>query len=172
MPTDKHGVTHTGAIGLFDDEDEFQASIERAERHERERLETQIRRQERRDKRQERKEAQVTNKEPTGKARLLPPFSWLGKIFHKGGKPRVDAASTASSAGATEDESEPPARGIRKTTEYVVVRRPSTPEIVYTAQDVDAIDSPWLRECGMVRVKSDDVGGCHIVSKSSIQKSE
>jgi len=55
---------------------------------------------------------------------------------------------------------------------YKIVRRPATPEQVYHAEDVEAVDSPWLRECGMVKVKSDGAGGCHIVSKTDIEKSE
>jgi hypothetical protein len=52
------------------------------------------------------------------------------------------------------------------------VRKPPTPEPLYTAEDMDPVESPWLRECGMVKVKSKDPGGCHIVPKSVIQKSE
>jgi hypothetical protein len=48
MPTDQHGVTHAGALGLFDDVDENNAAAERSERHERECLETVIRREYRR----------------------------------------------------------------------------------------------------------------------------
>jgi hypothetical protein len=57
-------------------------------------------------------------------------------------------------------------------TQYVVVKKPAMSEPVYTAEDIDPVDSPWLRECGMVRVKSDDGGGCHIVPKSCIRKNE
>jgi hypothetical protein len=42
MPTDKHGVLHSGAIGLYDDDDEHIAPVERNERRERERLESTI----------------------------------------------------------------------------------------------------------------------------------
>lgn len=166
MPTDRHGVTHVGTIGLFDDDDEYQVAMDNAERHERKHLESKIRRQERRDKRQQRKEDRAADQEISGKSKLLWPFSRLGRFFGGGKKPRLDATSTI-------DDGDEPTSGIQKTTEYVIVRKPSTPEVVYTAQDVDTtIDSPWLRECGMVRVMSDDAGGCHIVPKSSIQKSE
>jgi hypothetical protein len=56
MPTDHHGQTHSGAIGLFDDPDEHATSIERSERHERERLESAARRLDRRSNRQYRKD--------------------------------------------------------------------------------------------------------------------
>lgn len=59
-----------------------------------------------------------------------------------------------------------------KKTECPIARTPSTPEPVYTTEDVDSVDSPWLQECGMVRINSDDRGGCHIVPKESIQKDE
>jgi hypothetical protein len=47
----------------------------------------------------------------------------------------------------------------REPMEYVIVRRSETPEPVYTESDVDSVDSPWLKECGVVRVWSKDPGG-------------
>lgn len=34
--------------------------------------------------------------------------------------------------------------------------------------DTGAVESLWLKECGMIRVKSDNPGGCHIVAKPFI----
>lgn len=148
MPTDEYGQTHAGTIGLFDDADEHAATTLRAERRERQDLESQIRHFERRAGRQHHKEVRAAE----GKSKL--PL-WLAKIFRTDKKP--------SDGGD---------RAITITEEWIVVRRPVTPEPEYTAQDIDPVDSLWLRECGMVRVKSDDAGGCHIVPKSSVQKSD
>lgn len=38
----------------------------------------------------------------------------------------------------------------------------------YRGLDTGAVESPWLKECGMIRVKSDNPGGCHIVAKPFI----
>jgi len=148
MPTDEHGQTHAGTIGLFDDADELAATALRTERHERRELESQIRRLERRTGRQHRKEVRAAD----GKSRL--PL-WLAKIFRSDEKASDDGDKT-----------------ITVTEEWIVVRKPVTREPEYTAQDIDPVDSLWLRECGMVRVKSDDAGGCHIVPKSSVQKND
>ncbi|KAH3960667.1 hypothetical protein HBI24_201040 [Parastagonospora nodorum] len=148
MPTDEHGQTHAGAIGLFDDADEYAATTLRSERRERRELEAQIRRHERSAGRQHRKEVRTAQ----GKSKLP---SWLAKIF------RID-----------EKRGDDGDRTITVTEEWIVARRPVTPEPEYTAQDIDPADSLWLRECGMVRVKSDDAGGCHIVPKSSVKKSD
>tara|TARA_R110002003_G_scaffold105_3_gene8744 strand:- start:15825 stop:16346 length:522 start_codon:yes stop_codon:yes gene_type:complete len=171
MPTDQHGVTHAGALGLFDDVDENNAAAERSERHERECLETVIRREHRRAGRQHRKEAKAARREIRGRSIPSWPASWFGKVLHGGKHSSHDSGSSKLDNGASGDEEKDTVRGrIRLTTEYVVVPRPVTPDPVYTAEDIDPVDSPWLRECGMVRVKSDDNGGCHIVPKSSIQK--
>lgn len=164
MPTNLHGMTHAGTIGLFDDDDEYDAVMKRNERYERQHLESVIRRHERREGRQQRKEAKAADRAAKGKPELSRPASWIARLFGRG----------------KESDIEPNARGTKNkdgdevsiTTEYVVVRRPPSPEIVYTAEDLDPVDSPWLRECGMIRVISDDAGGCHIVPKSSIQKND
>jgi hypothetical protein len=148
MPTDEYGQTHAGTIGLFDDADEYAATALRSERRERRELESQIRRLERRADRQHREEVRAAE----GKLELP---SWLAKIFRIDEKPGDDGDRT-----------------ITVTEEWIVVRRPVMPEPEYIAQDIDPVDSVWLRECGMVRVKSDDAGGCHIVPKSIIQKSD
>jgi hypothetical protein len=59
MPTDQHGQTHLGTIGLFDDDDEHVASVKRSEHHERERLESAARRLDRRSDRQNRKDVKA-----------------------------------------------------------------------------------------------------------------
>jgi hypothetical protein len=155
-------MTHTGTIGLFDDDDEYDAVMKRNERHERQHLESVVRRQERHESRQQRKEAKAADGAAKGKPELSRPASWIARLFHRGKEPALQPKSTRNKDG---DE-------ISITTEYVVVRRPSTPEIVYTAGEIDPVDSPWLRECGMVRVISDDAGGCHVVPKSRIQKND
>jgi hypothetical protein len=165
MPTDAHGVTHAGALGLFDDFDENAAAIARSERHACENLETAIRRHERRAGRQHRRNFKATKRQAAGKSKLLWPILWLEKLFG-GGKDLDPIVPTSRPAEGHGKIQECEASG------FTVIRKPSTPEPAYTAQDVDPVDSPWSRECGMVRVKSDDVGGCHIVPKSSLQKSE
>jgi hypothetical protein len=163
MPTDQHGMTHAGAIGLFDDDDERDAITERSERHERRRLGSKIRRHERRADRQERKEAKAADQEAKARSKLLRAPSWIETLF--GGRKDL-------SGNTDKDQSDQSDMSIRVTTEYIVVRRPPTPRPEYTVDDIDPTNSPWLRECGMVRVNSDDGGGCHIVSKNNIQKSD
>jgi polynucleotide 5'-kinase involved in rRNA processing len=68
MPTDKHGVTHAGTIGLFDDEQENYVSVERSERHEIEHLQSQIRRHEGRQERKEHREQRAANRAAKGKS--------------------------------------------------------------------------------------------------------
>ncbi|KAF1850623.1 uncharacterized protein K460DRAFT_327680 [Cucurbitaria berberidis CBS 394.84] len=156
MPTDVHGQHHAGSLGLFDDDAENDNAIARAERHEHDHLESVIRRHKRREKRQFRKDQKAAERAAQGKSKLPWPISWVGKLFGGGKDLSPDAGRVPESARS----------------EYVIVRRPETPEPVYTGEDVDPVDSPWLRECGMVRVKSDDPGGCHIVPKSVIQKNQ
>jgi hypothetical protein len=156
MPTDHHGQTHSGAISLFDDPDEHATSIERSERHERERLESAARRLDRRSNRQYRKDVEAAE----GKSKVP---SWLIRLFGKKTEPKSEEEKRTEGRKKT---------AIPEPMKYIVVRRPATPEPVYTAEDIDPVDSPWLRECGMVRVRSDDAGGCHIVPKSSIQKND
>jgi hypothetical protein len=171
MPTDKHGVTHAGTLGLFDDDDENCTSVERSERHEIEHLRSQIRRYERRENRRERWGLKAADRAAKGKSKLTWPMLWFGKVF--GGakelSPEPSPVSPLGGQGQVDDEL---VRDIRVKTEWVVVRKPPTPERLYTADDIDPVDSPWLRECGMVRVKCDYAGGCHIVPKSSIEKND
>jgi hypothetical protein len=171
MPTDQHGMTHAGAIGLFDDDDERDAVTERSERHERKRLDAKIRQRERRADRQERKETKATNQEAKGRPKPLRAPSWIENLFGRRKDLTPKPAAKRRVGNTDEDQSDQSDMSIRVTTEYVVVRRPPTPQPEYTADDIDPTESPWLRECGMVRVKSDDGGGYHIVPKNSIQKS-
>ena len=181
MPTDPHGQAHTGTYGLFDDPDEIAQTTAREEAHEIHRLEGQIRRQERRDRRLDRKKEKAAKRAAAGKAAKLKPQSkivgLLGRVF--GG--RIPPTTIGGSAGSVEGNAggnSDGAEGLKKVERvkrpgYNIVRRPATPDQVYHAEDVDAsVDSPWLRECGMVRVKSEGKGGCHIVSKTDIEKSE
>jgi len=182
MPTDRHGQAHTGTYGLFDDPDEIAQTTAREEAHEIHRLEGQIRRQERRDRPLDRKEEKKAAKRvAAGKAAGLKPQSeivgLIGRVF--GGNKTSSTiggpgVSVEGNAGGDRDGGE----GVKKVERvkrpgYKIVRRPVTPDQVYHAEDVDAsVDSPWLRECGMVQVKSEGAGGCHIVSKTDIEKSE
>jgi hypothetical protein len=173
MPTDKHGVTHAGTIGLFDDEEqENYVSVERSERHEIEHLQSQIRRHDRREERKDRREQRAANRAAKGKSKLSWSISWMGKVFDGGKDLSPEPSPAKPVVGTSQGGNNDPVKKIRVKTEWVVVRKPPTPEPVYTAGDIDPVDSPWLRECGMVRVKSDDAGGCHIVPKSSIQKND
>jgi hypothetical protein len=178
MPKDPHGQAHTGTYGLFDDPDELAQTTAREEAHEIHRLQGQIRRLERRDRRLDRKEEKAAKRVAAGKAPKSKSkiSSLLGRVFGRGStgsRNTVGFESTAYRDDDAEDKDD-----LRKKVErvkrpgYKIVRRPVTPEQVYHAEDVDAVDSPWLRECGMVKVKSEGAGGCHIVSKSDIEKSE
>jgi len=141
-------------MSLFDDPDE----IEAAERRELKYHQAQILRLQRQDKSNRVRKEKAASRIAQGKS----PEPWYSRIFRRGEDQRT---------GALDDQK--PDVSPRESTEYeyVIVRRPSTPEVIYTLNDVDPVDSPWLAECGMVRVRSDDEGGCHIVPKSSIQTS-
>lgn len=168
MPTDVHGITHAGAIGLYDDDEENAASLARAERCEVKDLEKVIRRADRRSKRQERKDDKVAQRDTNNKAKLSQPASWFGHLLSGGKDPspkRTGAKPVHDKEGGSKTKIP-----ITSREEWMVVRRPEEPDAVYTVQDVDSVDSPFLRECGMVRVVSDDAVGCHIVAKSRIEK--
>lgn len=162
MPTDHHGMTHAGTISLFDNDDEYDAIMKRNEHYERQHLESVIRRHERREDRQQRKDAKAADRAGKGIPELPRAVSWMARLFRQGKEPVLELKGTKNKDGVE----------IPVAIEYMVVRRPDSPEIVYTAEDIAPVGSPWLRECGMVRVISDDAGGCHIVPKSSIQKND
>jgi hypothetical protein len=157
MPTDTHGVTHAGSLGLFDDVDETFAAAARSERHERENLESAICRHERRAGRQYRKAAKT-------------PWhtSFFGKLFGGHKDHNTEQVSVEGGLVEVKDSSDEESDNDG----FEIVRRPEMPEKIYSAEDIDPVNSPWLRECGMVRVRSDDAGGCHIVPKSRIGKDD
>jgi hypothetical protein len=170
MPTDPHGQAHTGTYGLFDDPDELAQTTAIEEANEIHRLEGQIRRQERSDRRLDHKREKAAKRAASGKAPKSKTSSLFSRVFGGGGK---SSGSTHESARLlrNDDENEEVEKKARRP-EYEIVRRPVTPEMVYHAQDVDtSVNSPWLSECGMVKVKSDDIDGFHIVSKKDIEKS-
>jgi hypothetical protein len=177
MPKDPQGQAHTGTYGLFDDPDELAQTTAREEAHEIHRLQGQIRRLERRDRRLDRKEEKAAKRVAAGKA---PKYkskisSFLGRVFGSGRRSSssIGGPDVPSRHGDSDEDNEEMKKVERvKRPGYRIVRRPVTPEQVYHAEDVDAVDSPWLRECGMVKVKSEGAGGCHIVSKTDIEKSE
>ena len=143
-------------------------------------MEGQIRRQERRDRHLDLKEEKAAKRAAAGKAQKSKSQSkivgLLGRVFEGRNPPTTiggSAVSLEGNAGGDSDGEE----GVKtvkrvKRPGYKIVRRPATPDQVYHAEDVEAVDSPWLRECGMVKVKSEGAGGCHIVSKTDIEKSE
>jgi len=157
MPTDVHGITHAGTIGLFDDDDENARSLARAERHEIKDLEKGIRRRERHAARKLRKEQKVADGQGESSDRPKPSrsASWFGQLF----------------GGTKEPAREQNEGDVEKPAEWAIVAKPE-PTQVCTVEDVDPVDSPFLRECGMVRVVSHDAGGCHIVPKSRIEKND
>jgi hypothetical protein len=176
MPKDPHGQAHTGTYGLYDDPDELAQTTAREEAHEIHCLQGQIRRQERRDRRLDRKEEKAAKRVAAGKAPKSKSkiASLLGRVFRGGRRSSssIGGPAVPSRHGDSDDDNEEMKKVERvKRPGYRIVRRPVTPEQVYHAEDVDAVDSPWLRECGMVKVKSEGAGGCHIVSKSDIEKS-
>ncbi|KAH6868745.1 hypothetical protein BKA58DRAFT_387523 [Alternaria rosae] len=180
MPTDPHGQAHTGTYGLFDDPDEFAQTTAREEAHEIHRLEGQIRRQERRDRRLDQKEEKAAKRTAAGKAAKSKSQSKIVGLFGKffgGNKTPSTVGGPAVSVRIGGDGDGSDEEGVKefervKRPGYKIVRRPATPDQVYHAKDMEAVDSPWLRECGMVKVKSEGAGGCHIVSKTDIEKSE
>jgi hypothetical protein len=118
MPSDKHGVTHAGTLGLFDDDDENYTSIERLERHEIEHLQSQIRRHERREDRKERQELKAAGRAAKGKSKLQWPIAWIGKVF-AGGRDLSPNPSPARPVGGTDQGgNNEPAREIRVKTEW------------------------------------------------------
>jgi hypothetical protein len=178
MPKDPSGQTHTGTYGLFDDPDEIATTTAHAENNELHQLEGVIRREERHDRHLDRKEERVDQRLDRKAAKAAkrvaagkPPksriHSFLGNVF--GGRDDVADGDEAVRLVAGDTRKE---RRRGKRAEYTIVKKPKTPEPVYYADDVIPIDSPWLRECGMVKVKSKDVAGCHIIPKISIQKGE
>ncbi|KAG9195613.1 hypothetical protein G6011_00734 [Alternaria panax] len=168
MPTDPHGQAHTGTYGLFDDPDELAQTTAREEANEIHRLEGQIRRQERRDRRLGRKDEKAANRAASGREPKSKLSSLFGRFF--GGRSSGSSHEPARPLGSNDEDEV--GKKVGKP-EYVIIRRPGTPKKVYHAEDVDtSVNSPWLSECGMVRVKSDDVGRYHIVSKTDIEKSD
>ncbi|KAH9871079.1 hypothetical protein J1614_006653 [Plenodomus biglobosus] len=167
--TERNGTRHRGSMGLFDDPDEIEAAERRRERHELEHHKTRIRRMQRQDERDHLKQKKEAKRIAKGKS----PKPWYSRAFEKGRAEKGEARLAGPHAGDGKKPGEASMGGSsRKEYTYVVVRRPSTPEVLYSDDDVTPVDSPWLEACGMVRVRSDDRGGCHIVSKSDIQNSE
>ncbi|KNG46818.1 DNA binding protein [Stemphylium lycopersici] len=183
MPRDAWGQPHTGSQGLFDDVDETARSTARAEAKEIKALQTQIRRQLRRDRHQEYKEAKIARRIAAGK----PPESRMSELLERvfGARRKGDGGSLNAEEEAmrrieAEKLEEGEEGGVwegnrssgRARISYSIVRISKMPDPAYRDNDVQPVDSPWLRECGMVKVKSSNPGGCHIVSKTIIQREE
>lgn len=176
MPTDVHGQIHAGSLGLFDDDSEYDVVTARAERRERERLESMIRRNVRREKRRLRKDQKIARQAAQKSAKLPRLVSWFLDLF--GAKEAHSVAAAPSKPSGTyyriEEEREGYSLGVPPMgiDDYVIVRRPESPGLIYTAEDIDPVDSPWLMECGMVRVRSNEAGECHLVPRSAIREKE
>jgi hypothetical protein len=169
MPTDAHSQAHTGTYGLFDDPDEFAQVTSREEAHEIQRLQGQIRRQKRRDRRLDRKDEKAAKRAAAGKESKSRITSLFGKFF---GVKSSESIHEPAQPVDSDDEDRQVNKSDGKPA-YMIVRRSVTPKKVYHVEDVDtSVNSLWLSECGMVKVKSDDVGGYHIVSKTDIEKSD
>lgn len=167
--TDRNGIRHSGNMGLFDDPDEIEAAKRRRERHELEHHKTQIRRIQRQDERDRLKKKKEAKRIAKGKS----PKPWYSRVFEKGQAEKGEARLAGPHGGDGKKPGDASmGSSTRKEYGYVIVRRPSTPEIIYTDDDLTLVESPWLEACGMVRVRSDDRGGCHIVPKSDIRNSE
>jgi len=95
---------------------------------------------------------------------------WFGRIFGGGKCGAKDTCGGGGSSSSSGDGEEERGQGQKKIVEYKIVRRPTTLEADWKVEDVQVVDSVWLQECGMVRVKSGNPGGCHIVSGSVIGK--
>ncbi|EDU48072.1 conserved hypothetical protein [Pyrenophora tritici-repentis Pt-1C-BFP] len=163
MPRDPSGVPHTGTLGLFDDVDELATSTALTTSHELHRLKGQIRRLERHDiseaRRQYREDGREVRrdnrnaKKEKGKGKE----GWWKSIFStKTPKTAREFAESERLQSTYEKEdgedSEPDNR--QKNIQYRIVRRPTTPEAPWKAEDVQSVDSIWLQECGMVRVRN------------------
>ena len=142
-------VTHRGAHGLFDDIDEGSHS----EAHELHHVQKTSRRH------QTNKEARMAERIARGK----PAESKLSCLFAKV-LPRSDRKDGFE---RFDDEKEDPSQGITITVNGNAMPGES-PMYQNRVWDIGAVESPWLKECGMIRVKSNSPGGCHIVAKPFI----
>jgi hypothetical protein len=119
-------MTDAGAIGLFGDDDERGEVTELSDQHERGRLELKIRRQGRRANRQYRKELKAADCKAKKKPKLLCVTYWIERLFSRRGDLIPESHSGQLVGEANEDQSDQSMKHIVVTTEYVVVRKPST----------------------------------------------
>lgn len=146
MPKDPNRVNHRGAQGLFDDIDD----VSHAEEHE-------LQDASRRAAAKEAKRAQRI-------ARGKPAESKLSCLFAK-----VLSKRDKKDDGFEHFEDGIVSESITVTPE-IKVTVPETKGYRYRDWDTGAVESPWLRECGMIRVKSNEPGGCRIVAKPFLLK--
>ncbi|RMZ71863.1 hypothetical protein GMOD_00009210 [Pyrenophora seminiperda CCB06] len=183
MPQDPSGTSHTGTHGLFDDPDELAATTAHATSHELHRLQGQIRRLERHDKSSSRREARREEKrllrQAHGKgertAEAQGGGGWFARVFGVRSVRRAQAEERKDSinSGKDGDDGGDKQEEAGRKMVYSIIRRPVTPETVWRKEHVMVgEESLWLRECGMVRVKRGDEGGCHIVSERVIERRE
>ena len=139
MAKDAHRVTHRGAHGLFDDFDEV---------HELHHVQKTSRR-----------EVRMAERIARGK----PAESKISCLFAKV-LPRNDKRDGFE---RFDNGKEDLSKGIAIVVNGKAI---SGEDPVYQNRgwDTGAVESPWLKECGMIRVKSDNPGGCHIVAKPFI----
>ena len=151
MPTDARGRLHAGSLGLFDDDFEYQKPSRSAKRQERRRLEGAIRLDEKYDTLY----VMQHNDKPTWSS------NWLKRLFCGG---KTDGYEIISSTPVIDEKT-----ALEKAIgHYTNAGKPLAAGLVVSIEKVDPVDSPWLRECGMVRVRSDDPGRCHIVPRSVV----
>lgn len=170
MSNDPTGTPHTGTYGLFDDPDELASAIAHATSHELHRLKGRIRRLERHDQASACKAQHREEKRALRLAQGKAAEGWFDRVLCRRlrSEGNRDEGYRENGGGGNNGRGE-----ARRRVEYRIVRRPTTPEVLWRKEDVQiGDDSIWLQECGMVRVKSENPGGCHIVSKSAIGKGE
>ncbi|PSN70734.1 hypothetical protein BS50DRAFT_673494 [Corynespora cassiicola Philippines] len=165
MPIDPHGQLHAGTIGLFDDEGEW--------------IQTQRLRQ----KRQQRRIAWETHKRTKeakriyGAKRLRPSFFSRVAIFLHLRKPISVPAQRHVPLLASQEDHEEESVGRednagdldRSNLPFDLPHRTHVRSSGYGITDLDPIRSLFLEECGMVRVRSEKVGGWDVVPKSVIR---
>ena len=187
MPKDSSGVRHTGAQGLFDDVDEMaqiaqiaqiaqRAAAANTDAYEMHGVQSRARRD----------QWYAGDKEATVGRRM----AWdsrvsrfFGKITGKkaedddedGTKDLVAnmvAMAGGIAAGVGGGSQQNHNRGGGGSVSYSIARGAHGHEHMCREGEVEALESPWLKECGMVRVKSSVPGGCQIVSKNMFQRDD
>lgn len=157
MGKDSH---HRGARGLFDDMDDASPN----EAHEMHNVEKMKRRQ----REQMNKEAKRAQRLAMGKPAESKLSYLFTRAFSKNDKKDDDVDEFEPSAN--EKENFPPRVAVATGAKAMVMAGETAKYHRNREWDTGAVESPWLKECGMIRVKSNNPGGCHIVAKPFILK--